>query len=79
MLLLPGNPVAAAVSVVVFVQPLVCRLLGLPEPAPWTALTSETMSAAADRIQFVPSRLSPDRMANSMLHSPIPGAVDRTW
>lgn len=59
VLLLPGNPVAAAVSVVVFVQPLVCRLLGLPEPAPWTALASETMSAAADRIQFVPSRLSP--------------------
>lgn len=57
VLLLPGNPVAASVSTVVFLRPLIRKILGAPSPRRLTARTGVSLRGAQCREAFVPGRL----------------------
>lgn len=58
VLSLPGNPLSAALSYQLFVQPMLDRLLGRPARAWLTAVTGAAWTSPAGRRQIVPVRLS---------------------
>ncbi|SDJ63363.1 gephyrin-like molybdotransferase Glp [Billgrantia gudaonensis] len=59
---LPGNPVAAMVTFLQFVAPLLWRLQGSTEPQPrrLTALAEESLASRAGRVDFLRGRLRSD-------------------
>jgi molybdopterin molybdotransferase len=60
VLALPGNPVSVAVSVAVFVRPLIHALLGTtPPPSTW-ATVAQGWTSPADRRQYFPVRFTDD-------------------
>ena len=59
VLVLPGNPVAAAVSACVFARPLVHAMLGARPAPPLRARAAQGWRSPAERTQYLPARLEP--------------------
>lgn len=59
-LFLPGNPLAALVSMLVFGRPLLARLAGAPAPAsaPAVAVAAEGFARRPGREEFIPARIT---------------------
>jgi molybdopterin molybdotransferase len=61
---LPGNPVSALVTFVLFARPALSALQGAPPPARWQAELAEPVARRADRDEAVRVRLDPDGRAH---------------